>query len=35
MDFVYIRVHEFEGAVCEDEIKYDVHYMGSWPVSGK
>ena len=35
MDFVYIRVHEFEGAVFEDEIKYDVHYMGSWPVSGK
>ena len=31
-DLVYIHVHEFEGAMFEDEIEYDVHYMGRWTV---
>ena len=25
-----MRVHEFEGAMFEDEIEYYVHYMGWW-----
>ena len=31
-DLVYMRVHEFEGAMLEDEIEYDAHYMGRWTV---
>ena len=27
-DLVYMRVHEFEGAMFEDEIECDAHYMG-------
>ena len=33
-DLVYTRVHEFEGAIFEDEIPYDTHYMGRWTVCG-
>ena len=33
-DLVYTRVHEFEGAIFEDEIAYDKHYMGRWTVCG-
>ena len=29
-----MRVHEFEGAVFEDEVEYDMHYMGQWTVCG-
>ena len=29
-----MRVHEFEGAVFEDEVEYDMHYMGQWTVFG-
>ena len=31
-DLVHMHVHEFEGAMFEDEIEYDVHYMGRWTV---
>ena len=31
---VYMVVHEFEGAMFEDEIEYDGHYMGQWTVCG-
>ena len=34
-DLVYMRVREFEGAMFEDEIEYDAHYMGRWTVCGK
>ena len=27
-DLMYMRVHEFEGAMFEDEIEYYAHYMG-------
>ena len=30
-----MRVHEFEGAMFEDEIEYYVHYMGRWAVCGQ
>ena len=30
-----MRVHEFEGAMFEDEIEYYVHYMGWWAVCGQ
>ena len=30
-----MRVHEFEGAVFENEIEYDVHNTGWWAVCGK
>ena len=30
-----MRVHEFEGAVFEDEVEYDMHYMGQWTVCGQ
>ena len=29
-----MRVHEFEGAVFEDEVEHDMHYMGQWTVCG-
>ena len=29
-----MRVHEFEGAMFENEIQYYVHYMGWWAVCG-
>ena len=32
-DLVYMRVHEFEGAIVDDEIKYYTHYMAWWEVS--
>ena len=31
---MYMRVHEFEGAMFEDEIEYYAHYMGWWAVCG-
>ena len=31
---VYMVVYEFEGAIFEDEIEYDRHYMGQWTVCG-
>ena len=31
-DLVYVRIHEFEGAMFEDEIEYYAHNMGWWPV---
>ena len=33
-DLVYTRVHEFEGAMFEDEIEYYAQYMGWWAVCG-
>ena len=30
-----MRVHEFEGAMFEDEIEYYAHYMGWWAVCGQ
>ena len=27
-DLVYMRVHEFEGAMFEDQIEYHTHYIG-------
>ena len=35
LDLVYMRVHEFEGAMFEDEIEYYAHYMGWWAVCGQ
>ena len=32
---VPMEVQKFEGAVIENEIKYDVHYMVWWTVCGK
>ena len=33
-DLVFMRVHEFEGAMFEDEIEYNAHYMGTGTVCG-
>ena len=30
-----MRVHEFEGAMFEDETEYYVHYMERWEVCGQ
>ena len=30
-----MRVHEFEGAMFEDEIKYYAHYLGWWTICGQ
>ena len=34
-DLAYMRVHEFEDAMFEDEIAYYAHYMGRWTVCGQ
>ena len=34
-ELVYIHVHEFEGAMFEDEIEYYGQYMGRWTVCGR
>ena len=34
IDLVHMRVHEFEGAMFQDEVEYDKHYMGWWTVFG-
>ena len=34
-DLVYMRAHEFEGAMFGDEVEYDAHYMGQWTVWGQ
>ena len=31
---VYMRVHELEAAMFDDEVKGGVHYMGRWAVCG-
>ena len=33
-DLVYMCVREFAGAMFEDEIEYDAHYMGRWTICG-
>ena len=30
-----MHVHEFEGAIFDDEIEYYAHYMGWWAVCGQ
>ena len=30
-----MRVHKFEGAMFEDEIKYYAHYLGRWKICGQ
>ena len=34
-DLVHMRVHEFEGAMFEDEIEYYTNYMRQWTVCGQ
>ena len=31
---MYMRIHEFEGAMFEDEIEYGTHNMERWIVCG-
>ena len=33
-DLVYMSVREFEGAMFEDEIEQNAHYIGRWTVCG-
>ena len=34
VNVAYMHVHDFEGAMFEDEIEYGPHYMRRWTVFG-